>query len=293
MSDFSSPSPAVSVDSNKEVVKRYYNYTRIFYRLFWHGDTDSLHYGFYDETVKNHREALLKTIEVTAQSANVSSGDEVVDLGCGVGGTAFWITKNIGAHATGITISEAQYKKAKRLRAKYGLEANTEFVLGDFFHTPFFGDNFDVIVSIEASCYGQYAIDALAREMYRILKPGGRIAIMDGYLGTKELTSVEQKQVRDFEVGLALQKMITPDAFMSALKKVGFLDVSFSEYTENVLPTAKYMAALTSRWHALTKLLTRLKIVPSLVLKNNIAGQVQYELTKNRALVYGCITAKK
>lgn len=279
--------------TNEQNVKRYYDYTRLFYKYFWHGETNSLHYGFYDDSVNDHKEALLKTVEVTVQHAGIDSSDKVVDFGCGVGGTVFWIAKNVGAHTSGITISESQYKKALRLRKEFDLEDRTSFNLGDFFSTPFADNQFDAVVSIEASCHGQHAVHELASEMYRVLKPGGRIAIMDGYLGREQLSPLERKQVEKFEEGLALVKMITPNEFIKALKAVGFKDSNFKDYTENVLPTSKLMFELTTRWYFLTKLLTNLRLVPLLMLKNNIAGQVQYELTKNRALVYGCITAKK
>ncbi len=40
-----------------------------------------------------------------AEKAGVSSGDRVLDAGCGVGGSVIWLAKNYGCKATGITLS--------------------------------------------------------------------------------------------------------------------------------------------------------------------------------------------
>ena len=276
-----------------KTVQKYYDYTRRFYRVFWHGDTNALHYGFYDESTKTHKEALLKTIAVTSVAVKITSSDKVVDLGCGIGGSAFWIARNIGARVMGITLSGGQYEKAKKLCSKYGLEAKVDFVQGNFFSTSFADEQFDVAIGVEALCHGQHMIDELAREMFRIVKRGGRIAVMDGYLGTKELSESEKKDVKVFEEGFALVEMITPDTFIEALGRVGFREVFFTDYTENILPTGEKMYMLAARWHTFIKIMTTLHIIPDIILKNNNTGLVQEKLFKQRALVYGCITAKK
>ena len=280
-------------DIELKIVQKYYDYTRRFYRLFWHGDTNALHYGFYDKDTKTHKEALLKTVAVTVAEAQITSHNKVVDLGCGIGGTAFWIAKNIGAKVTGITLSEGQYVKAKQLCSKYGLEEKVEFVQGNFLSTPFADEQFDVAIGIEALCHGHHVVDELAREIFRILKPGARIAVMDGYLGTKELSESEKKDVKVFEEGFALVKMITPDAFIAALQRAGFKEVAFTDYIENILPTAEKMYKLAKQWHIFIRVVTALHLIPDIIIKNNHTGLVQKKLFKQRALVYGCITAKK
>jgi cyclopropane fatty-acyl-phospholipid synthase-like methyltransferase len=278
--------------TNKNVAY-YYDYTRRFYRVFWHGKTNALHYGFHDETTKTPADELLRTIELTAQAGEMRETDVVADLGCGVGGSAFWIAKNRGAQVHGITLSESQYKKAVRLNEEYGLQEKTHFKVGDYFNTGYETDAFDVAFGIESLCYGQYDVERLVTELYRITKPGGRVVVTDGFLGKEVLTSSEEKAVDQFCEGFVLNKMITPQVFMNALREVGFMDVKFEDWTEQVLPTADRMYALTKKWHAFIILITKLRLVPDIILKNNVTGLVQRDLFKQRTLVYGCITAKK
>ena len=110
-------------------IRDYYDYTLRLYRLFWHGDTRALHYGIWDKRTKNLREALINTNRILADKADIHRGDNVLDAGCGVGGSAFWIAQNIGAHVVGITVSKKQLAKAKELAKRRGLEEKLNFFL--------------------------------------------------------------------------------------------------------------------------------------------------------------------
>src|SRR3990167_10146809 len=98
----------------KQPIVDYYDYTRRFYKYLWHGDTGGIHYGFWNKDTKNHKEALLNTNKVLADEANISRDDYVLDAGCGVGGSAIWLAKNIGCNVQGITITPSQIIKANQ-----------------------------------------------------------------------------------------------------------------------------------------------------------------------------------
>ncbi len=46
---------------NKLEIQKYFDYTRLFYRVFWHGKTNSIHYGIYNDGVSDHKSALNNT----------------------------------------------------------------------------------------------------------------------------------------------------------------------------------------------------------------------------------------
>lgn len=277
---------------NKDVAF-YYDYTRRFYRFFWHGKTNALHYGFHDDSTKTPAEELLKTIELTAKAGGIRQTDVVADLGCGVGGSAFWIVKNCGSEVFGITLSKSQCKKAVRLSREYGLQKKTHFTSGDYFNTGYKSESFDVTFGTESLCYGQYNVEQLTKEIYRITKQGGKVVITDGFLGKELLTVEEELGVRKFCEGFVLNKLITPEAFMKALESAGLRNIKFDDWTEQVLPTAKRMYSLTKKWHSFIFFVTKLGLVPEIILKNNVTGQIQLKLFTERTLVYGCITAQK
>ena len=98
---------------DKLKISQYYNYTLPFYRFFWHGNTNAIHYGFWDKNTKNLKEALLNTNKFLAKEAKISSNSRVLDAGCGIGGSALWLAKNIGAKVISISISKKQIEKTK------------------------------------------------------------------------------------------------------------------------------------------------------------------------------------
>jgi len=273
-------------------VKTYYDYTLGLFRLFWHGDTRAVHYGIWDESVKNFQGALLNTNKFLAEKANIRPGEKVLDAGCGVGGSAFWLVKNKGVYVVGITISEKQLIKAKKLATKLGLENQTEFYLQDFIKTDFLNESFDVVWAIESACY---ALDksAFLKETYRLLKPGGRLIIADGFLEKEPQNKKEEAMLKNFLKGFALDNLAEAKKFEDLIIATGFKSVQNWDKTQEILPTSIPMARM-SRWSwPLSIVTTWLHLTPRLLVDNNRAGIDQLYLFKNRILVYRVFLAEK
>src|SRR5687768_5614070 len=96
----------------QDQVKAYYDYILPFCTLFWHGETQAVHYGIWDASTKNLQDALLNTNKVLAEKVDVQPGARVLDAGCGVGGSGFWLARNKAAYVVGVTISERQLATA-------------------------------------------------------------------------------------------------------------------------------------------------------------------------------------
>src|SRR5437762_3656862 len=108
-------------------ISRYYDLSEVHYRRVWNLDkSGSLHYGYWDESVKNFDEALLNINKVLADHAEIKEGEKVLDAGCGVGGSSIWLAKEKNCEVVGISLNERQIKKANAFAGQYGL---TEKVL--------------------------------------------------------------------------------------------------------------------------------------------------------------------
>ncbi|KAJ6144980.1 hypothetical protein N7470_008875 [Penicillium chermesinum] len=108
----------------------------------------------------------------------LSAGDKVLDLGCGRGRVAAHMAQYTGAHVTGLNIDPNQIAQAKLFNEERGL--SNSFVTQDFnsLPLPFADESFDAFYQIQALSLCK-DLPALFREVFRIVKPGARISLLD------------------------------------------------------------------------------------------------------------------
>jgi cyclopropane fatty-acyl-phospholipid synthase-like methyltransferase len=125
------------------------------YRRLWGIDRHlGLHCGYFDETHSRHDDAVLNMNRVLANTARIAPGDRILDAGCGIGGSSFWLVEHFDdISVTGININEMQIAIANEYVRTLELQSTVNFRVADFVQTGLNSASFDVVWALESMCY--------------------------------------------------------------------------------------------------------------------------------------------
>ncbi|HEX8976683.1 MAG TPA: methyltransferase domain-containing protein [Solirubrobacteraceae bacterium] len=116
--------------------------------------------------------------EELAELAGLVGGQRVLDVGCGLGGTARHLADRYGVEVTGVDLTAEYCRLGNMLSERTRLRDRVELVTADALELPFADGGFDVVWSEHAAMNIEDK-PRLYSEMRRVLRPGGRLAIYD------------------------------------------------------------------------------------------------------------------
>lgn len=214
----------------------YYDQTWRDYRFLWLNPSNyAIHFGYWDRWTRGHADALNRLNAVLASYIGIRKGAHILDAGCGVGGSSIWLARTFGAVVTGITPVASQVHRARRIASELGLADRVRFAEDDYTHTTFADASFDVVWAVESVCH---AADKAAfyREAQRLLRPGGRLGVVEYVRTSRPLPGDGEELLHDWLSGWAIPDLATAEEHQ-AWAEPRFTDVELIDITSNVRPS--------------------------------------------------------
>jgi arsenite methyltransferase len=151
------------------------------------------------------------------------TGEVCLDLGSGRGADVLRMAEAVGpsGHAYGVDVSDGMVEKARQT-AKRLCAVNATFLKGELDHLPLPADSVDLVIS---NCTINHAADkpAVWREIYRVLKAGGRFVVSDIY----STAAVPAEYAHDPQaVAECWAGSVTREEYFRHLAQAGFTEVS-------------------------------------------------------------------
>lgn len=264
------------------------------YNRLLRGDNLGMHYGLWENETKNLFDAQQNENEYVKIKLDLKPNEKILDAGCGVGGVMSFLANRYGISVTGITISSEQVKEGRKISEKSSLQNLLKFIEQDYHKTDFPNESFSKIYAVE-SADAANPVPSFLKEMYRILKTGGKLLIVDAFLqkpkdqfGGRELKNLEK-----ICNAWCLPDPNTIGYWADEMKKIGFVNIEIEELTPKVLKTSKKIYFVVRLLVPIWKVLYRLGLINKARYANLIGASSQYHLFKEGCLMYGSIIVSK
>ena len=139
------------------------------------GDTDS-----YLRSLQVTAPLREPTLRAAIETVGPASGSHGLDVGCGIGAQTLLLADYVGpdGHVTGLDLSPEFLDRARVLAQESGLSDRVSFRQGNTNRLPFDELSFDWAWSVDCVGYGTSNSEALIRELARVVRPGGVVAIL-------------------------------------------------------------------------------------------------------------------
>jgi SAM-dependent methyltransferase len=218
----------------------------------------NMHFGFFRWGMNPfNREAMLERMNrevlrlLHLERESFSDGHaRVLDMGCGLGATLRSFARCLPrADLYGITLVPWQLEQGCLLNQSCAEAGWIRLALGDYEHTAFDSGSFDAVYAIESGCYGHGANkSALLQESYRLLRPGGRMVVADGFVGPGKLRGPQKSIYRTLCDCWAIDELGDVEEFTREMERIGFREIVVEQAQARVTPSVLHVPWVTLRF---------------------------------------------
>ena len=221
----------------------FYDAEDAIYRSFW-DDQGSLHWGYFDaSTGEDFLKACANLNEIMVEKAGIDGGARVLDLGCGNGTTAMWLSRSRGCRVVGIDLSTTRIGNAKQALQEEtaDLRARMDFEQGSATELPFPDKSFSHIWS-QATIYHVHDKEKALGEAWRVLDNGGLLVFDDLTKPRPDISESARKFVYD---RLLFDTDFSFHSYPDALKDAGFSMMEAIDLSPHLKTSYQCLAEMT------------------------------------------------
>lgn len=180
------------------------------------------------------------------------AASRVLDMGCGLAATLRSFARRLPrAELMGITPVGWQIERGAELNAaSAGGGERIRLMQGRYEAVPLASGSLDGAYALESSCHAQGADKArLLREAYRLLRPGGRFVMADGFLeGGGRLRGWQRGIYAKLCECWVIETLGEIDAVVGEMERLGFRDVRVERFQFRVAPSVFHIPWVTAKF---------------------------------------------
>ncbi len=168
-----------------------------------------------------------------AELLGLSGTERVLDVGSGLGGPSRFLAWRYGVQVSGVDLTAEFVRIAEMLTRRTGLEGLVDYRQGNALDLPFDDASFDAVWSQNAAM-NIADRDLLYREMRRVLKPGGKLALQEVAAGPGGPPHFPVQWARE----PAISFLFSADETRAKLEAAGFRVITWQDTTPEALDAA-------------------------------------------------------